>query len=112
MNIILAMPPPLPLPAKVIITIAMACVMFGLARLRRSHRPLLPAMTRSVLISSAVVIALDVAFPESYSRGLDNSGVLAALIGLIVGGICASRALKDRLRQAEAPADGVPHADA
>jgi len=58
------------------------------------------------------VIVLDVAFPEWNSRGLDNSGELAALIGLIVGGIYASRTLKDRPRQAEAPANGVTHADA
>ncbi len=112
MNILLAMPPPVPLPTKLIITIAMAWVMFAFARLRGARRPLLPAMRWSALIASGIVITLDVAFPDSYYGGRENTGLLAALIGLIVGGICASRTLKDRPRQAEPPADGVPHADA
>ena len=112
MNILLAMPPPMPLPAKVIITIAMVCVMFLFARLRGARRPLLPAMRRAALIALAIVIALEITFPDSYQPGLDNTGVLAALIGLVVGGLCASLTQKHRPQQTESPADDAPHADA
>ncbi|MHC4879674.1 MAG: hypothetical protein ACYTGL_24730 [Planctomycetota bacterium] len=112
MDIVLAMPPPMPLPTKVIITIAMAWLMFVFARLRGARRPLLPAMQRSALIASSIVIVLEFSFPSRFDPGWDRLGLLAALIGLIVGGIVASRTLKDRPRQSEPPAEGVPHADA
>lgn len=112
MNIVLAMPPPMPLPTKVIITIAMACVMFVFARLRGARRPLRPAVRRSALIASSIVVVLEFSFPDRFDPGLDRLGLLAALIGLIVGGIYAASTLKDRPQQAETPADGVPHADA
>jgi hypothetical protein len=85
---VLAMAPPVPVVARVFIAWIMAALAIALVRLA-GHRKWDPGvLVPAGIISAVAVVVMQALLPSSYGGGLHDRGILAAIVGALVGTIC------------------------